>query len=57
MVPKVQAQLHYGEVEGQDEVKGQAEGPVFRVFTHSGLLEKKDALVGVAMFACVCACV
>ena len=47
MVPKIQAELHYGEVKGQDEVKGCSEGPLFRLFTHSGLLEKKDALVGV----------
>ena len=55
-MPKVQAELHYDEIKGQDEVKGQAEGPLFRVFTHSGLLEKKDALVGVDV-VCVCMCV
>ena len=56
-MPKVQAVLHYDEIDGQDEVKSQAEEPLFRVFTHSGLLEKKDALVGVAVCVCVPMCV
>ena len=53
MVPRVQAEFQLGDVEDQDEVKGHGEGPLYRVFTHSGLLEKKDALVGVVMFVCV----
>ena len=41
VVPKVKAELYYREVKGQDE----ATGPLYRVFTHTGQLEKKDALV------------
>ncbi len=40
-MPKVKAELYYKEVKGQVE----ATGPLYRVFTHTGQLEKKDALV------------
>ncbi|XP_064404134.1 protein mono-ADP-ribosyltransferase PARP4-like isoform X3 [Halichondria panicea] len=42
VVPKVKAELYYKEVKGQVE----ATGPLYRVFTHTGQLEKKDALTG-----------
>ncbi len=38
-MPKVKAELYYKEVKGQVE----ATGPLYRVFTHTGQLEKKDA--------------